>query len=89
MLSSVLKSERAEKVNLLIIDTFVELNQMFLTHKDLLLKIEEMEKKGVERDNQIMLIFEYIKQFEEVKQEELEHRNREKIGFKQQNKDVE
>lgn len=44
MLSSVLKSERAEKVNLLIIDTFVELNQMLYSHKDLLLKMEELSQ---------------------------------------------
>lgn len=37
MLSSVLRSERAEKVNLLIIDTFVTLHASILTHKDILL----------------------------------------------------
>jgi len=59
MLSSVLKSERAEKVNLLIIDTFVELNQMLLTHKDLLLKMGELEKKVNNQDEKVKMIFNY------------------------------
>ena len=45
MLSTVLRSERAEKVNLLIIDTFVALNTRILTHKDLLLEMEAIRKK--------------------------------------------
>jgi len=32
-------------------------------------------------DDKIMLIFEYIKQFEEIKQQELEQKNRKRIGF--------
>lgn len=78
MLSSVLKSERAEKVNLLIIDTFVELNQMLLTHKDLLLKMEELEKKVTSDDEKIRMIFDYLKQF--IKEQK---KPRKQIGFKQ------
>ena len=78
MLSSVLRSERAEKVNILIIDTFVELNTMLLTHKDLLLKMEEMEKKVTGQDEKIGQIFNYLKQF--IKDQETP---RIKIGFKQ------
>lgn len=79
MLSSVLKSERAEKVNILIIDTFVELNEMLLTHKDLLIEIEAIRKKVSGQDQKIALIFNYLKQF-------IKHQNtpRIKIGFKQQ-----
>ena len=62
MLSSVLKSDRADKVNMLIIDTFVKLNEMLLTHKDILLKLEEMEKKVTGQDEKIELIFNYLKQ---------------------------
>jgi hypothetical protein len=82
MLSSVLKSERAEKVNLLIIDTFVELNQMLLTHKDLLLKMEELEKKVSNQDEKVMMIFNYLKQF--IKKQETP---RKRIGFKTKGKE--
>lgn len=34
MLSSVLKSERAEKVNVLIIDTFIKIREILFMHKD-------------------------------------------------------
>ncbi len=82
MLSSVLKSERAEKVNLLIIDTFVELNQMLLTHKDLLLKMGELEKKVNNQDEKVKMIFNYLKQF--IKEQETP---RKRIGFKTKGKE--
>jgi len=78
MLSGVLKSERAEKINMLIIDTFVELNEMLLTHKDILLKMEKMEKKAAGQDEKIGQIFSYLKQF--IKDQEIP---RKRIGFKQ------
>lgn len=77
MLSSVLKSERADKVNMLIVDTFVKLNEMLLTHKDILLKLEEMEKKVAGQDEKVMMIFNYLKQF--IKEQETP---RKKIGYK-------
>ncbi len=87
MLSSVLKSERADKVNMLIIDTFVKLNEMLLTHKDILLKLEEMEQKISGHDEKIMLIFEYLKQFEEAKRQQSSQENRKRIGFKNPGKE--
>lgn len=77
MLSSVLKSERADKVNMLIVDTFVKLNEMLLTDKDILLKLEEMEKKVAGQDEKVMMIFNYLKQF--IKEQETP---RKKIGYK-------
>ena len=81
MLSSVLRSERAEKVNILIIDTFVELNQMLLTHKDLLLKMDNLEKRIGKQDEKIRMIFDYLRQF--IKEQE---KPRKQIGFKIQGK---
>lgn len=78
MLSSVLRSERADKVNMLIIDTFVKLNEMLLTHKDILLKLEEMEKRVAGQDEKVLMIFNYLKQF--IKEQETP---RKQIGFKQ------
>ena len=77
MLSTVLRSERAEKVNLLIIDTFVALNTRILTHKDLLLKMEAIRKKVSGQDEKFELIFNYLKQFLKGKETP-----RKKIGFK-------
>jgi len=61
MLSSVLNSERAIQVNIMIMRAFVKLKELLLTHKDLADKIAELEKKYDTHDDQIQLIFEAIK----------------------------
>ncbi len=78
MLSCILKSDRAIEVNIQIIRTFTMLRKMALTHKDILLKLEEMEKKTIGQDEKIESIFNYLKQFINQKQEPIK-----KIGFKQ------
>ncbi len=83
MLSSVLNSKEAIQVNISIIRVFTKMRLMLEQHQEMLIKLDELEKKNIEQDDKIMLIFEYIKQFEETKQQELEQRNREPIGFKQ------
>ncbi len=81
-LSTVLNSERAIKVNLQIIRMFSKLRRLTLTHKDILHKLEELERNDIEHDKKIELIFEYLKQLEAAKQQELEQKNRKRIGFK-------
>src|SRR3989344_3631525 len=58
MLSSVLNSERAIRVNIQIIRTFTQLRELLSANKDLKEKIENMEKKY---DKQMRDIFEAIK----------------------------
>ncbi|MGH7197501.1 MAG: hypothetical protein ACREH5_02010, partial [Candidatus Omnitrophota bacterium] len=58
MLSSVLSSEKAIQVNMRIMRTFVRLKENMLIHKDLWIKIGEMEKKY---DNQFQVVFKAIK----------------------------
>jgi len=82
MLSSVLNSKTAIQVNINIIRVFTKIRMLLETHQEILKKLDELEKKGIEQDDKIMLIFEYIKQFEKTKQQELEQRNRKKIGYK-------
>jgi chromosome condensin MukBEF ATPase and DNA-binding subunit MukB len=82
MLTSVLNSDLAIKVNIQIMRVYSKIRKMLATHKDLLLKFEELETKLADHDSSIMLIMEYIKQFEKAKREELEQKNRPKIGFK-------
>ena len=82
MLSSVLNSERADKVNMLIIDTFVKLREILFLHKDVVHQLEKVQSKLEEHDNQLLIVFEYLKQFEQAKQQEAEQKNRPKIGFK-------
>jgi hypothetical protein len=59
MLSSVLNSKRAIRVNVEIMRTFVKLREILLTHKDLAAKLEELEKKY---DAQFRVVFDAIRQ---------------------------
>lgn len=82
MLASILNSERAIRVNIQIVRIFIRMREMIETHKDILKKLDLLERKDIEQDDKIMLIFEYLKQFEASKQQELEQKNRKPIGFK-------
>ena len=82
MLSSVLYSDRAIKVNIQIIRIFTKMREMLLAHKDVVSQLEHMQNKLAEHDNNILLIFEYIKQLEQEKQYNIEQQDREKIGYK-------
>ncbi len=59
MLSSVLNSERAVKVNIEIMRAFVKLRQMLASNAELARKLEEMEKKY---DSQFKIVFDAIRQ---------------------------
>lgn len=70
MLSSVLKSETAIEVNIQIIRIFTRMREILLTHKDVLLKLETLEKKLIvqeetskKHENEIQNIFRALKQF--------------------------
>ena len=61
MLASVLKSETAMQVSIRIIEIFVKMREMLSTHKDILLQLEKIEKKLTRHDEDIALIFQYLK----------------------------
>ena len=82
MLASVLNSERAIKVNIQIIRIFNKMREMLEAHKDILLQIEQIHHKLADHDTNILLIFEYIKQLEEEKQQMTNQQNRKRIGYK-------
>jgi len=82
MLSSVLNSKLAIHINIAIMRTFVLLRKMLYNNHDLLHWQSEIEKKLGKHNDQILMIFEYLRQFEEVKQQELGQKNRPRIGFK-------
>ena len=62
MLSSVLNSERAIEVNILIIRAFVKLREIISTHKKVEEKLKELESKIKEHDDQIVQIIQVINQ---------------------------
>ena len=84
MLSSVLNSDRAIKVNIQIIRVFTKMRQLIETHSEILRKLEQIEKKDIEQDQHIMLIFEYLRQLEQSRQQKEEQAKRKRIGFRRE-----
>jgi phage regulator Rha-like protein len=82
MLSSVLNSERAVLVNIHIIRVFTRMREMLSTRKDVLLKLEQLERKVIQQDDDIKLIFDYLKELLNPKTEPMR-----KIGFKRSKED--
>jgi hypothetical protein len=82
MLASVLNSEVAIRVNVQIIRIFARMREILLTNKDILLKVEQLERKVSSHDENIQLIFKYFREL--LGQQNLPRR---KIGFKSNDDD--
>ena len=79
MLSSILNTDRAIKVNIRIMMIFIKMREMLHTHKALLEKLEQLEKKVTGHDDSIKLIFQSLRRF-------LQNQNppRRRIGFRRE-----
>jgi hypothetical protein len=73
MLSTVLNSKRAVHVNIEIMRAFVRIRELVVTHKDIVHKINSMEKKY---DHQFKVVFDAIRKLMEPPQ-----KNKKLIGF--------
>lgn len=87
MLSSVLSSPTAIEVNIQIIRIFTRMRELLLTHKDILVKLEQIEKNLIKQDTrvskhegEIRVIFEALKQLLDRPQ-----KPRPRIGFRMPN----
>ena len=77
MLSSVLNSPKAIAVNIKIIRVFTKLREMLFNNKDLLLRMEKIERKLSSQNKNIELVFQYLDELIEKKEKPLT-----KIGYK-------
>ncbi len=77
MLANVLRSEQAIAVSIRIIDLFVRMRAVMLAHKDILLRLEQLERRIGEHSTDIQSIFEYLKQLLSPPSEA-----RKQVGFK-------
>jgi phage regulator Rha-like protein len=82
MLASVLNSERAVQINIQIVRIFSRMRTIMESHKDILNKLEMLEKKDLELDEKVSVIFEYLKELEQTEQQETDFKHRNRIGFK-------
>jgi len=76
MLSTVLNSEVAIQVNIQIMRAFTKLREMISTHKELRVKIEELERKYRTHDEKFDIVFEAIKRLLETPE-----KSKRRIGF--------
>jgi len=80
MISSVLNSKHAIQVNIQVIRVFTKMRELILTHKGLLLKMEQLEKRVSDHDGKISLVLGYLKRFIDVQE-----MPRKQVGFKRKN----
>jgi phage regulator Rha-like protein len=66
MLSSVLRSQRAVQMNILIIRAFVKLREMLATHKDLAARMEKLEATQKKHASVITILAEEIDQLKKL-----------------------
>jgi len=62
MLANVLKSEQAITVSIRLIEIFVKLREFLSTHKDILLKLEQLENQVMQNSEDIQIIFNTLRQ---------------------------
>jgi hypothetical protein len=62
MAASVLNSPRAIETSIMVVRAFARLREFLITHKELALKLRELEGRIRNHDEQIVAIFEAIRQ---------------------------
>ena len=77
MLSSVLNSPKAIAVNIKIIRVFTKIREMLFNNKDLLLRMEKIERKLSSQNKNIEIVFQYLDELIEKKEKPVT-----KIGYK-------
>ena len=78
MLSSILRSKQATDVNIRIMRVYSKMKELLMLNKDILLKLEKLERSSDKHDKDIQVIFSYIKKLIEQPVKEKTTR----IGFK-------
>src|SRR5690606_15259857 len=63
MLSSVLNSRTAVRMNIQIMRIYTRIREMLLAHKDVFLRVEQVEKHLMKHDQKIELLFAYLSKF--------------------------
>ncbi|MBP6023463.1 ORF6N domain-containing protein [Ferruginibacter sp.] len=86
MLASILRSDRAVKMNIAIVRAFIALRQIALNHKALAEKMDQLKTEMYERlgehDTQLNAIYDAIENMLDEKTEKKSWEERERIGFK-------
>ena len=84
MLANILNSERAIEASIRIVEIYIKMRELVFTHKDILLKLEQLEKRVGKQDENIALIFQYLRKFIDIQEKPRKAR-----GFKTPGKNKE
>jgi hypothetical protein len=84
MLSSILRSIKAIEINIAIMRVFTLLRKAMLLSKDIVQEVGKIKAQLKEHDHKLLIIFEYLKQLEQTKQQQEEQENRRRIGFRKE-----
>ena len=76
MLSSVLKSQRAALVNIAIMRAFVHIRQLLASNQDLARRLEKLEERHIENDENFKSVFAAIRELQDPPK-----KPRRRIGF--------
>ena len=79
MLSCVLNSQRAIKINIQVVRIFTKIREALTDNLSLRIEIEEIKKKLVNQDKNIELVFSYL---DELIEKQENPKPRKQIGFK-------
>ncbi len=82
MLSSVLKSDRAIMVNILIIRIFTRIRDLVSAHHEILEKLRNLEKNDLEQNEKILFLLEYMQEIEQERERRRESKDVQKIGYR-------
>ena len=80
--ANVLNSERAILMSNRIIEVFVRIHEILSNHKDIFHKLERLEESDLALNKKIQQIIEYLKAFEQDRQENFQNEARNPIGYK-------
>jgi hypothetical protein len=83
MLSSVLRSKKAIRVNIEIMRAFARLREILATNKDFARRLEELERKLNAHDHQFQAVFDAIKELMKTPE-----KPKRRIGFLEESKAV-
>lgn len=82
MLASVLKSDKARKMNIAIVRAFVAMRKFAIQYSDILEQLKELRERVGNHDAQLNQIYDAIENLLDEKQEQKSWKDRERIGFK-------
>jgi hypothetical protein len=82
MLANVLNSDRAIQASIRIVEIYIKMRELVLTHKDILLKLEQLERRVDMQDENIAMVLQYLRSFIDVQE-----KPRRAIGYKQSGSD--